>query len=71
MPVGGPSAADSERGPGHPSVSGALPAGERKTRTDECSATGPVTDAVPDLAMPEKLWSVLGHVVYALPVTVG
>jgi hypothetical protein len=31
----------------------------------------PFTPAFPDLAMPEKLWSVLGHVVYALPVTVG
>jgi len=31
----------------------------------------PFTPAFPDLAMPEKLWSVLGHVVYALPATVG
>ena len=31
----------------------------------------PFTPALPDLAMPEKLWSVLGHVIYALPVTVG
>jgi uncharacterized membrane protein YagU involved in acid resistance len=31
----------------------------------------PYTPPFPDLTMPEKLWSVLGHVVYALPVTVG
>jgi hypothetical protein len=31
----------------------------------------PHTPPFPDLAMPEKLWSVLGHVVYALPVTFG
>jgi hypothetical protein len=31
----------------------------------------PDTPPFPDLATPEKLWSVLGHVVYALPVTVG
>jgi hypothetical protein len=31
----------------------------------------PYAPPVPDLAMPEKLWSVLAHVVYALPVTVG
>jgi uncharacterized membrane protein YagU involved in acid resistance len=31
----------------------------------------PFTPPFPDLAMPEKLWSVLGHVVYALPATAG
>ncbi|UVE51981.1 hypothetical protein KU306_16795 (plasmid) [Haloferax larsenii] len=31
----------------------------------------PFTPAFPDLAMPEKLWSVLGHVIYALPATLG
>lgn len=31
----------------------------------------PYTPPFPDLTMPEKLWSVLGHVVYALPVTLG
>ncbi|WP_233512042.1 hypothetical protein [Haloferax sp. Atlit-12N] len=31
----------------------------------------PFAPAFPDLSMPEKLWSVLGHVVFALPVTVG
>lgn len=29
----------------------------------------PYAPAVPDLAMPEKAWSVLGHALYALPVT--
>jgi len=29
------------------------------------------TPAFPDLAMPEKLWSVLGHVIFALPATLG
>jgi hypothetical protein len=31
----------------------------------------PFTPVFPDLAMPEKLWSVLGHIIYALPATVG
>ncbi|RDZ35756.1 hypothetical protein C5B89_18820 [Haloferax sp. Atlit-47N] len=31
----------------------------------------PFTPAFPDLTMPEKLWSILGHVIYALPATVG
>ncbi|ELZ88504.1 hypothetical protein C453_01530 [Haloferax elongans ATCC BAA-1513] len=31
----------------------------------------PFTPTFPDLAMPEKLWSVLGHVIYALPATIG
>jgi uncharacterized membrane protein YagU involved in acid resistance len=31
----------------------------------------PFTPAFPDLSMLEKLWSVLGHVVYALPMTAG
>jgi hypothetical protein len=31
----------------------------------------PFTPPFPDLAMPEKLWSVLGHVAYALPATLG
>ncbi|KTG11329.1 hypothetical protein AUR64_04410 [Haloprofundus marisrubri] len=31
----------------------------------------PFTPAFPDLTMPEKLWSVLGHIIYALPATVG
>ncbi|MDS0296580.1 hypothetical protein [Halogeometricum luteum] len=31
----------------------------------------PFTPTVPDLAMPEKLWSVFGHVIYALPATLG
>jgi hypothetical protein len=31
----------------------------------------PFASPVPDLAMPEKAWSVLGHVGYALPVTAG
>lgn len=31
----------------------------------------PFTPPVPDLAMPEKAWSIGGHILYALPVTVG
>lgn len=31
----------------------------------------PYAPVFPDLTMPEKLWSVGGHIVYALPVTVG
>jgi uncharacterized membrane protein YagU involved in acid resistance len=31
----------------------------------------PHTPPFPDLATPEKLWSVFGHVGYALPVTLG
>ncbi|MFC7068177.1 hypothetical protein [Halobaculum lipolyticum] len=31
----------------------------------------PYEPYVPDLAMPEKLWSVAGHVLYALSVTLG
>ena len=31
----------------------------------------PQAPGFPDLAMPEKVWSVGGHIVYALPVTIG
>lgn len=31
----------------------------------------PFTPTFPDLAVPEKVWSVLGHVVFALPATLG
>ncbi|MFC7029272.1 hypothetical protein ACFQJ5_19380 [Halomicroarcula sp. GCM10025324] len=30
----------------------------------------PFAPVFPDLAMPEKLWSVFGHIIYALPATV-